>query len=100
MATVKTAISVRKDVFDQMDRLARRMRVPRSRLFTRAAEEFIARHGAADLTRQINRALATAGELPEDKWARAAFLTSFSRLIEGTWRLRKAMCFGPTCDRR
>ncbi|HEY3244020.1 MAG TPA: hypothetical protein VGM03_11795 [Phycisphaerae bacterium] len=85
MSAVKTAISIPRDVFDQMEQLAKRMRVPRSRLFTRAAQEFVARHAAGELTRQINRALRTAGETTAEKKFRLAARRHFSKQVEGTW---------------
>ncbi|MBT3260548.1 MAG: CopG family transcriptional regulator, partial [Deltaproteobacteria bacterium] len=44
MPNVKTAISIEKPIFEQMDILAKNLNVSRSRLFTMAAREFIERH--------------------------------------------------------
>ncbi|MDZ7666995.1 MAG: CopG family transcriptional regulator [Desulfotignum sp.] len=56
MPHVKTAISIEKPVFEQMDILAKTLNVSRSRLFTLAAREFIQRHNNIELLKQINDA--------------------------------------------
>jgi metal-responsive CopG/Arc/MetJ family transcriptional regulator len=43
MASVKTAISLQKPLFDQVEALVEKMRIPRSRLFVLAVEEFLRR---------------------------------------------------------
>ena len=56
MANVKTAVSLRKPLFEQADALAREMKIPRSRLFALALEEFIARRESHRLLERINAA--------------------------------------------
>jgi metal-responsive CopG/Arc/MetJ family transcriptional regulator len=56
MSNVKTAISIEKPVFEQMDMLAKTLNISRSRLFTLAAREFIQRHQNIELLKQINEA--------------------------------------------
>jgi metal-responsive CopG/Arc/MetJ family transcriptional regulator len=58
VANVKTAISLRESLFEQVDRLAREMKVPRSRVFALALEEYLSRHQAQQMLRQINEAYA------------------------------------------
>jgi metal-responsive CopG/Arc/MetJ family transcriptional regulator len=55
-ATVRTAISMRRDLFRQSDKLARRLRVTRSRLFSMAMEEFLRRYEDKELLARINAA--------------------------------------------
>jgi metal-responsive CopG/Arc/MetJ family transcriptional regulator len=43
MATVKTAVSLEKSLFQKAGRLARRKKIPRSRLFAEAVKEYIQR---------------------------------------------------------
>jgi metal-responsive CopG/Arc/MetJ family transcriptional regulator len=43
MENVKTAVSIRKSLFEQAENLARKMKVPRSRLFALALEDYIRR---------------------------------------------------------
>ncbi len=56
MPNVKTAISIEKPVFEQMDTLAKNLNVSRSRLFAMAAREFLERHNNNELLRLINEA--------------------------------------------
>lgn len=56
MPNVKTAISIEKPIFDQIDAIARRRKLSRSRVFAVAAEEFIQRHRNQELLEAINAA--------------------------------------------
>jgi metal-responsive CopG/Arc/MetJ family transcriptional regulator len=58
MATVKTAISVGAGLFKEADAMARRLRVPRSRVFVMALEDFLERHRNRQLLDRINKAYA------------------------------------------
>jgi len=78
MSTVKTAISMDEALFRQADRLARRLRMTRSGLFSTALREFLERHAAEDLVRAINAAHADGGD-DEDR----AFLRRASRRLPG-----------------
>ena len=62
MPTVKTAISIDKPIFDQMNHLAKNLNVSRSRLFTIAAREFIERHNNIELLKLINEAYEDSSE--------------------------------------
>ena len=56
MPNVKTAISIEKPIFDQVNDLARNLNISRSRLFVIAAQEFIQRHTNIELLQAINDA--------------------------------------------
>ena len=56
MASIKTAISIQKSLFEQVEKLAQEMNVPRSRVFVMAVEEFLQRHQNLRLLEEINRA--------------------------------------------
>jgi len=57
MATsVKTAISLHKNLFDQVSELANEMSVSRSRLFALAVEDFIKKNENRKLLEKINAA--------------------------------------------
>lgn len=51
---MKTAVSLPDPVFYAAERLARRLRVPRSRLYAKAIAEFVERHPAGDVTAKLN----------------------------------------------
>ena len=42
---MKVAISVPNEVFEQAERVAKRLRVSRSRVYAQALEEFVKKHG-------------------------------------------------------
>ena len=56
MPNVKTAISIEQPIFEQMDVLAKNLKVSRSRLFAMAAREFIQRHNNIELLKLLNEA--------------------------------------------
>jgi len=56
MPNVKTAISLEKPLFDQVEALARKMNVSRSRLFGLAVKDFTCRYQNRDLLARINAA--------------------------------------------
>ncbi len=56
MPNIKTAISIEKPIFDQVNSLAKNLSISRSRLFVIAAQEFIQRHTNQELLQAINDA--------------------------------------------
>lgn len=56
MANIKTAISIEKPIFEQMNILAKDLNISRSRLFALAAQEFIQRHKNIKLLQSLNEA--------------------------------------------
>jgi predicted transcriptional regulator len=59
---MKTAISIPNDLFDGAERLARRTRRSRSRLFSDALREYLARHAPDKITEGMDQALDEIGE--------------------------------------
>jgi antitoxin MazE6 len=59
---MKTAISIPNDLFDGAERLARRTRRSRSRLFTDALREYLARHAPDRVTECMDQAIMEVGE--------------------------------------
>jgi metal-responsive CopG/Arc/MetJ family transcriptional regulator len=60
---MKTAVSIPDDVFEGAERLARRTNRSRSRLFSDALKEYLARHTPDKITEAMNRALDQVGAL-------------------------------------
>ena len=56
MPNIKTAISIEKPIFDQVNDLAQNLNISRSRLFVLAAQEFIRRHKNLELLKSLNQA--------------------------------------------
>ena len=68
---MKTAISLPDGVFQQAERLSRRLKKSRSAIYREAMEEYMVRHDADAVTEAMNRVAAQVGRHP-DLFARAA----------------------------
>ena len=79
--SMKTAISIPNDIFAGAERLAKRTRKSRSRLFSDAVREYLARHAPEEVTEAMNR---VCGELgcPKDEFSTAA---ARRNLENGEW---------------
>ena len=69
--SMKTAVSIPDDVFQGAERLARRTKRSRSRLFSDALREYLARHSPEEVTEAMNKACDEIGET-EDAFVSAA----------------------------
>jgi metal-responsive CopG/Arc/MetJ family transcriptional regulator len=58
---MKTAVSIPDDLFEEAERLAEELRTSRSKLYSRALQEFVARHAPDRLTATVNRVIEEAG---------------------------------------
>jgi len=76
---MKTAISLPDGVFQQAERLSRRLKKSRSAIYREAMEEYIVRHDAGAVTEAMNRVAAQVGSHP-DIFVRA----SSRRILERT----------------
>jgi len=54
--SIKTAISMQKELFEEVNRLAGELHVSRSRLFVMAVQDFIKKKESQNLLSQINNA--------------------------------------------
>jgi len=68
---MKTAVSIPDEVFEEAERLARRMKRSRSEVYSRALAEYVARHASDRVTEAMNRTLAEINERA-DEFSRAA----------------------------
>lgn len=69
---MKTAVSVPDDLFDQVDRLARRSRRSRSEVYSAALREYVARHSPDEVTAAIDAVLADVAAGDPDPFVAAA----------------------------
>ena len=69
---MKTAISIPDPVFEEMERLVAELQTSRSRLYSRALQEFVARHSPDRLTEAMNRVIDEVGGEVDDFSRRAA----------------------------
>jgi metal-responsive CopG/Arc/MetJ family transcriptional regulator len=72
---MKTAVSIPDDVYQGAERLARRTKKSRSRLYGEALQEYLARHAPDEVTEAMDRACAEVGE------AKDPFVSSATRRI-------------------
>lgn len=54
---MKTAVSIPDEVFEKVERFARRAKRSRSEVFSAALREYIARHAPDEVTEAINQAV-------------------------------------------
>jgi metal-responsive CopG/Arc/MetJ family transcriptional regulator len=83
MAHVKTAVSLREDLFEQVEALASEMKISRSRLFVLALEEFLQRHQNQQLLEQINAAYEAPD--PSEQALRRRMRHQHRQIVEGEW---------------
>jgi hypothetical protein len=65
---MKVAISIPDRLFRAADRTAKRLRVPRSRLYTRALEAYLKRAERPDVTQRLNAVHARKGRGADAAW--------------------------------
>jgi len=84
MKAVKTAISIEKDLFDQAEKMARSMKVSRSRIFVIALQDFIEHQKNKDMLARINAAYADEPDKVEQTLRRKS-RRQHRRMVEGEW---------------
>ena len=84
METIKTAISIQKSLFEKAEDLARKMKVPRSRIYALALQDYLRRRENKNLLAQINAAHEEEPEVSE-KNLRHKSKRTHQRLVEGEW---------------
>ncbi len=84
MANIKTAISIEKPLFEEIEALAEEMAVSRSHLFTLAARDFVQRHQSQKLLEALN---ATYDDLPDlvEERVRTPMKSNHRRLVKDQW---------------
>jgi metal-responsive CopG/Arc/MetJ family transcriptional regulator len=55
---MKVAVSIPDPIFQQAERVSRRMRVPRSQLYARALEAYVREHSGEEITQRLNEVYA------------------------------------------
>jgi metal-responsive CopG/Arc/MetJ family transcriptional regulator len=68
---MKTAVSIPDEVFEKVERLARRAHKSRSEVFSAALREYVARHAPDEITEAIDAVLDRVGQ-ESDQFAAAA----------------------------
>jgi len=84
MSSIKTAISLRKELLAQVDRVARKKGISRSRFFALAVEEYLNKHENQELLAALNEAYGE--ELEEQEVEQQQAMRDYQRrLVEGEW---------------
>jgi len=84
MASIKTAISIEKPLFEQAETLAQQLKISRSRLYALALEDFIRRYESQSLLERLNAAYEGEADAAEQELQRR-MRGQQRRLVEGEW---------------
>lgn len=84
MPTIKTAVSLPKDLFERVDTLAHELKISRSRLCGLALEDYLRRHHSQRLLEQINAAHAE-GPDPSEQALLRRMRRPHRHIVEGEW---------------
>ncbi len=84
MQAIKTAISIDKNLFAQVENIARTMNVSRSRFFSIAVENFIAHNKNREMLAQINAAYSDEPDATE-QLLRSKSRRQHRQMMEGEW---------------
>lgn len=76
---MKTAVSVPDEIFEQAERLAKRAHMSRSRLFSEALREYVARHTSDEVTDAMDRVCADLEDAAADEFTVAAARQTLER---------------------
>jgi len=68
---MKTAISIPDKVFNSADLLAKKLKVSRSQLYTKAIEEFVTEHARTSVREKLDQVYATESSTMDPAVARA-----------------------------
>jgi metal-responsive CopG/Arc/MetJ family transcriptional regulator len=84
MSNIKTAISVNKPLFDEVEALAQEMEVSRSEVFARAAREYVQHHKSHKIMEAIN---AVYGDVPDanDEALQKRMRRKQRKIVEDQW---------------
>ncbi len=83
MATVKTAVSMDKDLFRRIESTRKRMKISRSKLMGQAAREFLERRENKRVLEQINEAYEQEPETQAELDLLRKSARSLGRTLEG-----------------
>jgi hypothetical protein len=84
MPSVKTAISLKRQLFQQVDKIARDQKLPRSRVFVLALEAYVSQYQNRILLERLNDAYADDPDTSEKKRSKLV-RRAHRRVVEGEW---------------
>lgn len=84
MNTVKTAVCLKKSLFDDAEALAHELKISRSSLFALALERFLRDHTAEALRKSLDEAYDDAPDA-EERELQERMLRHERKMLEGQW---------------
>jgi metal-responsive CopG/Arc/MetJ family transcriptional regulator len=84
MTTIKTAISIERSLFNQVNDLAEKLQMPRSQLFALAVEAFIEQHENRKMLQALNEVYAGEPD-PTEERLHKEMRQQHRQLVEGQW---------------
>jgi metal-responsive CopG/Arc/MetJ family transcriptional regulator len=84
MPTVKTAISLDKELYEEAEALADEQKVSRSRLYALALEEYLRRHESRLMLRELNAVYEAAPD-ENERALTEGMARQQRRIVEGEW---------------
>ena len=84
MLAIKTAISIDKDLYDEAEDVAKKMKVPRSKLYSIAMKDFLEHRKNRELLDQLNAAYSTE-PTAEEQTLRRVSRQQHKRIMEREW---------------
>ena len=84
-ASVKTAISIQKELFQKVNRLAEELHVSRSKLFALAAQDFIKKNENKKIILQINKAFSDTPDIEENNLQKKMHRKQLRNLEREPW---------------
>jgi metal-responsive CopG/Arc/MetJ family transcriptional regulator len=84
MAIKKTAISIEKPLFDEVEAMAEEMKVSRSHFYSLAAREFIKRHNNQKVLDTLNAVYADLPDLAEETLM-TRMKSKHRRMVKDQW---------------
>jgi metal-responsive CopG/Arc/MetJ family transcriptional regulator len=85
MATIKTAISINKDLFNEVEALSHKIHLSRSQIFSQAVQDLIERKENLSLLQKLNEAYGSDAN-SEDKIISSIAKRANARLAKETWK--------------
>ena len=65
---MKVAVSIPDPLFEEAEKVAQRLRIPRSQLYSRALQAFVRNNSGQDITDRMNAALERVGDAEDPGW--------------------------------
>ncbi len=78
---MKTAVSIPDPLFAEAERVARKLKLTRSRLYAVALESYVRKQGSSEVTKNLNRVYGRGKNRPDPRWEALAADT----LARGKW---------------